>query len=168
MIKKRIVVSDAAPLIQLAISRHLDLLPRIYEVFIPEAVFDETQYYPELPDAIEIAKAAGKWLEVKRIRVRTQLSGLLEQKIGEGEAEAIILCKEIRADSLLMSDKHAASKAESLGVKTITVGDVVKEAYDYKIIGAADAVSILESLINQNILNTSFLRRLLEEARAWP
>ena len=63
--KKKIVVSDAAPLIQLALSHHLDLLPRLYDVIIPEEVFDETQHYRELPDAMEIAKAVGKWLVVR-------------------------------------------------------------------------------------------------------
>ena len=103
--KKKIVVSDAAPLIQLALSHHLELLPQLYDVVIPEEVFDETQHYRELPDAMEIAKAAGKWLIVKAVKSRRQVSRLLGQRLGEGEAEAIVLCKEIGADSLLTSDK---------------------------------------------------------------
>ena len=35
---------------------------------------------------------------------------LLEQKLDEGEAEAIIIYKEIRVDSLLISDKYAEGK----------------------------------------------------------
>ena len=135
---------------------------------IPQEVFDETQYYRQLPHAMEIAKAVGKWLAVKRVKNRKQVQRLLEQKLGEGEAEAIILCKEIRADSLLMSDKYAASKATNLGVKTITIGDVIKEAHSAKILTTPDSIDLLNSLINQNILNTSYLRQLLEEARNWP
>lgn len=168
MTRKKIVVSDAAPLIQLALSDHLELLPRLYDVVIPQEVFDETQYYRELPDAMEIAKAVGKWLAVKRIKNRKRVQLLLEQKLGEGEAEAIILYKEIRADSLLISDKYAASKAASLGVKTITIGDVIKEAHSAKILTGPDSIHLLNSLISQNILNTSYLRQLLEEARKWP
>lgn len=93
---------------------------------------------------------------------------LLQQKLGQGEAEAIILYNEIRADSLLMSDKYAASKATSLGVKTITIGDVIKEAYSSEILTASECVDFLNSLVNQNILNTSYLRQLMEEARTWP
>lgn len=61
MARKKIVVSDAAPLIQLSLAHHLDLLPLLYEVAIPEKVFEETQYYRELSDAIEIAKVTAKW-----------------------------------------------------------------------------------------------------------
>lgn len=168
MARRKVVVSDAAPLIQLALCNHLEILPRLYEVAIPQEVFDETQYYRELPDAMQIAKAVGKWLEVKRIKNRNQMRRLLQQKLGQGEAEAIILYNEIRADSLLMSDKYAASKATSLGVKTITIGDVIKEAYSSEILTASECVALLNSLVNQNILNTSYLRQLMEEAKTWP
>lgn len=161
-------MSDAAPLIQLALSHHLELLPRLYDVVVPEEVFEETQHYRELPDAMEIARAAGKWLEVRAVRDRKQVKRLVGQRLGEGEAEAIVLCKEIRADSLLTSDQFAASKAANLGLKTITIGDIIREAYDTKVVTAPEAVSLLDTLIGQNILNTSYLRQLLREARAWP
>jgi len=166
--KKKIVVSDAAPLIQLALSHHLDLLPRLYDVIIPEEVFDETQHYRELPDAMEIAKAVGKWLVVRTVKNRKQVNYLVAQRLGEGEAEAIVLCKEVGADSLLTSDKYAASKAASLGLKTITIGDVIKEAYAAKVLTAHEAIILLETLINQGILNTNHLRQLLWEAKTWP
>jgi len=109
--KKKIAVSDASPLIQLTLSHHLELLPQLYDVVVPEEVFEETQHYRELPDAMEIAKAAGKWLVVRAVKSRRQVNRLVGQRLGEGEAEAIVLCKEIGADSLLTSDKYAASKA---------------------------------------------------------
>jgi len=161
-------VSDAAPLIQLALVHRLELLPRLYDVVIPEEVFDETQHYRELPDAIEIAKAAGKWLVVRAVKNRKQVNRLIEQRLGEGEAEAIVLLEEIGADSLLTSDRYAASRAASLGLKSITIGDVIKEAYSAKLLTAPEAVSLLDTLIGQNILNTSFVRQLLREAKTWP
>jgi len=166
--KKKIVVSDAAPLIQLTLVHSLELLPRLYDVIIPEEVFDESQHYRELPDAMEIAKAVGKWLVVKTVKNRKEVNRLVEQKLGEGEAEAIVLCKEIGADSLLTSDKYVASKAATLGVRTITIGDVIKEAYNTKTMTAPEVVSLLETLIGQNILNTGSLRQVLREARSWP
>lgn len=57
MNKDKLVVSDAGPVIQLAISDHLNILPKLYTIVIPEEVFEETQHYDDLPDAIEIAKA---------------------------------------------------------------------------------------------------------------
>ena len=41
--------------LQLAIAGHLYILPRLYDVVIPEEVFEETQYYSDLPGALEIA-----------------------------------------------------------------------------------------------------------------
>jgi predicted nucleic acid-binding protein len=167
-VKKKIVVSDAAPLIQLALVHRLELLPRLYDVVIPDQVFVETQHYAELPDALEIAKASGKWLEVRAVKDRKQVSNLMEQRLGEGEAQAIVLCREIGAASLLTSDKYAMLRAARLGLKTITLADVIREAYSTKILTAPEAVSLLEALIDQNILNTGFVRQLLREAKTWP
>ena len=165
--KKKIVVSDAAPLIQLALAHWLDILPRLYNVVIPKEVFEETQHYRELPDSIEIAKATGKWLVVMSVRDRKQVSRFLDQKWGKGEAGTVVLCEEIDADSLLTSDMYAASRATKLGLKTITIGDVVKEAHALKAMTPVEAVNLLKMLIDQNILNTRYLRQLLEEAKTW-
>ncbi len=73
MNKDKLVVSDAGPLIQLALSDHLHILPEIYTIVIPEAVFEETQHYDALPDAIEIAKATKSWLTVKQVRNRLEV-----------------------------------------------------------------------------------------------
>ena len=165
--KKKIVVSDAAPLIQLSIVHSLELLPRLYDVNIPKGVFQETQHYPELPDAIQIAKATGKWLVVRAVRNRKEENRLMGQKLGEGEAEAIVLCKEIGANALLPSDMYAALQARSFGLTTFTIGDAVREAYDKKTINATEAVALLETLVDQNVLNTGSVRRLLREAKKW-
>jgi len=168
MTRKKIVVSDSAPLIQLDEADRLELLPLLYEVTIPQAVFEESQYYNEFPDAINIARATGDWLRVKKIRNKKEMLVLLKQKLGRGESEAIILCQELRADSLLTSDKYAASKATSLGIGTITIADVIRDAYRLKIMTASQCTSLLKTLVLQNILNTSYIRELLKETTAWP
>ena len=167
MVRKKIVVSDAAPLIQLSLSHSLEILHRLYVVVIPEKVFRETQYYGDLPDAIEIAKVVGKWLKIRRVKNRKQVKSLLESKWGKGEAEAAVLCQEINADFLLTSDKYAASKAEKLGLKTITIADVVRQAYSSRVITADESVRLLDTLVRQDILNTRYLRTLFEEAKTW-
>jgi len=138
--RKKIVVSDAAPLIQLALSRSLTIIHRLYEVVIPEEVFRETQYYSELPDAMEIAKVVNDWLEIIIVKNRDKVDRLLESKWGKGEAEAAVLCQEIHADYLLTSDRFAISKATKLGLRTITIADVVKEAYTGKVMTANECV----------------------------
>ncbi len=166
--KKRVVVSDAAPLIQLSLTHHLHLLPMLYDVTIPDGVFQETQHYRDLPDAIEIAKAAGTWLVVKPVKETNRLNKFLSQKLGKGEAEAMLLCEELHAYSLLTSDRYPASQAEKLGLRTMTLETVIRDSYGARIIGAPEAVRLLDDLVGQNILNTSYLRRLQREAREWP
>jgi len=160
-------VSDAGPLIQLAISDHLYILPRLYNVVIPEEVFEETQYYSDLPDAIEIAKATRSWLKVKKVKSGREVKHLLEQKLGKGEAQAILLCKQIRANALLTSDKYAALKAEGYDLKIMNIADVVKEAYNANIMTAQEVIALADKFINQNILDTLYIRQLKEEAKGW-
>ena len=162
-------MSDAAPLIQLALVHNLEVLHRLYDVVIPEQVFRETQYYGDMPDAIEIAKVVNKWLEVRDVKDVKRVNRLLESKWGKGEAEAAVLCLEMEADYLLTNDRYAASKAKKLGLKTITIADVVTEAYVAKAMNAEEAVELLSTLVSQNTLDTRYLRDLLEEApkRRW-
>lgn len=166
--KDKLVVSDAGPLIQLAISDHLNLLPKLYTIVIPEAVFEETQYYDDLPDAIEIAKATKSWLAVKEVRNKSRLRQLKRnQKLGRGEAEAIILCKEQEAFAMLTSDKYAAASASSYGIKVLDIADIIRKSYNNKILLASDARDLLDMFVNQSILDTPYIRKLREEARGW-
>jgi predicted nucleic acid-binding protein len=167
-VKRKIVVSDAGPLIQLALSDHLYILPRLYDVVIPEEVFEETQYYSDLPDAIEIAKATRSWLKVKTVKNKNDVKHLLSQKLGKGEAQAIVLCREVRARYLVTSDKYAALKAETYGLKVMNIADVVREAYNAKIMNAQEVTALTDTFINQNILDTLYIRKLREEAKGWP
>ena len=131
MNKDTLVVSDAGPLIQLAISDHLSLLPKLYSILIPEAVFVETQHYDDLPDAIEIAKPTKSWLAVKEVRNRSEVRRLIKnRKLGRGEAEAIVLCNN-------------------------------------RILAASEARELINTFIDQSILDTQYIRNLREEAKSW-
>ncbi len=166
-IKRKLVVSDASPLIQLSISDYLYILPRLYDVVIPEEVFEETQYYSDLPDAIEIAKAVRSWLRVYEVKNKPEIRRLVMQKLGKGEAQAIVLCKEIKAEFLLTSDKYAALKAQAYGLKIMNIADVVRQAYNVKIMTAKEVLAFTDKLISQNILDASYIRELKEDAQGW-
>ncbi len=166
--KKELVVSDANPLVQLASSGFLYILPKTYRVVIPEEVFEETQYYDDLPDAIEIAKATRSWLTVKPVRDKKQLHYLItKMKVGKGEAEAILLCNELKASAVLTSDRYAASKAEEYGVKTVNLADVIRQSYNSKVLTSAQVVELTDTLVSQSILDTRYIRDLREEAKDW-
>ena len=95
------------------------------------------------------------------------MARLTKGKLGMGEAEAIVLCKEIGGYALLTSDRHAASKAETYGVKTMNMADVVEEAYRAKVASPREVLRLLDTLIDQHILDTLRRRRLREEAKRW-
>lgn len=168
MNKDKLVVSDAGPLIQLALSDHLNILPKIYTIVIPEAVFEETQYYDDLPDAIEIAKATKAWLTVKQVRNRSEVRRLTRnRKLGKGEAEAIVLCKEQGAFAVLTGDRYAAVKAVDYGIRVVDMADVVRKSYTEGILTASEVRELVSTFIDQNILDTQYIRNLREEAKSW-
>jgi alanine racemase len=73
----------------------------------------------------------------------------------------------VRAQGLLTSDKYATLKAESYGVKAMNIAYIVREAYNAKIMTASEVLALAEKFINQNILDTLYIRQLREEAKQW-
>lgn len=90
-----IVVSDTSPITALLTIQEIDLLRQLYgDVKIPSAVAKELlAYHDKLPDFIQT--------------VPVNNSPLLEQlkyQLDLGEAEAIVLAKELHADLLLIDE----------------------------------------------------------------
>lgn len=88
-------------------------------------------------------------------------------KLGKGEAEAIILCDELKASAVLTSDRYAAIRAEEYGVKVVNLSDVIRQSYRSSVLTAAHVIELSDRLINQNILDTRYIRELREEAKGW-
>lgn len=113
-----IVVSDTSPVLNLARIGRLDLLPSLYhQVLIPSAVYEELiRSKSDLPPAIDLASQP--WLTVatandqKRVQ---ELRGYLDP----GEAEAIVLAIELRADLLLVDERRARRVASAAGLATL-------------------------------------------------
>ena len=115
-----LIVSDASPIIALALCDKLDLLDKLFDrVCIPQAVFNELNIRDK-PKAQEIINwAKGKIVPVKNTAVVTALSLSLDP----GEAEALSLYWETAADFLLIDEKRGRIIAHRNGIKTIgTVG----------------------------------------------
>ncbi len=110
-----IVVSNTSPLINLAASGQLDLLQRLYgTILIPQAVYHEI-----------VVKGSGQagatevqtfwWFERYQVQDRA-LVKRLEQQLDAGEAEAIALAVEQKADLLLLDERRGRMIARQLGV----------------------------------------------------
>ena len=98
-----LVVSDTSPIINLATIGHLHLLPALFtEVAIPTAVFNEVAAPGNnLPGAQEIRTAS--WVKVLTVPTQPLLPHLLHD-LDQGEAEAIVLALNIKADYVLMDE----------------------------------------------------------------
>ena len=97
----------------------VELLARLYrEVFIPEAVRDELlQSHPTIPSFIW-GQAVKNRQEVQRLLV----------ELDSGEAEAIILAKELKADEVLIDESDGRRVAVREGLHVIGLLGVLLEA----------------------------------------
>ena len=105
-----IVVSDTSPITSLLQIRRVELLQQLYhDVLIPEAVLDELSVlHSSLPEFIKCVRVANH-AEVNR----------LLSELDPGEAEAIVLAKEQRADVVLMDETEGRRVASREGVPFI-------------------------------------------------
>jgi predicted nucleic acid-binding protein len=100
-----IVVADAGPLIHLGAIGRLELIRRLSpEVLVPRAAFDEVVVVGAgLPGADEVRAAS--WLSVVTPAGGDVVTALLAGGLHRGEAEAIAVAVERRADRLLALDR---------------------------------------------------------------
>ena len=122
-----IVVSDASPLISLAVSGHLDIFKHFYErVIIPEAVSQGlTGDDAELPGASEVRTLT--WIISQRVQNKIVMRAL-QGELDHGEAAAIALAVERQADVVLIDKRRARAVAARLGLNVVEVLGVLVEA----------------------------------------
>lgn len=112
------VVLDSSALITLARVGRLELLHQIAAlVYIPAAVFDEVvQRGTGRPGSVEVAEAA--WIHRRDVSDVSSVERL-GARIGRGEAEAIVLARELAADVLVIDDAVARRFAEAEGHRVV-------------------------------------------------
>lgn len=138
-----IVVSDASPLISLTAIGQLEILRELYEeVRIPQAVEREIAGPPDRPSiAIE-----APWIAAAAVRDQI-LVRALGDTLDRGEAEAIALAVESKADLLLMDERRGRQAAKRVGLSVVGVLGVLLEA---KAKGLVPEVQpLIDALLNQ-------------------
>lgn len=114
----KIVVSNSTPLINFATINQLDLLRKLFgQIFIPQAVWDEVVIKGSRYESAILIKQA-EWIKRKSIADK-KFCSLLKQELDTGEAEAIVLAIELKADLILLDETEARSFAETLGLNFI-------------------------------------------------
>lgn len=120
-----IVVSDSSALIALASAGELNLLRDLFgQVLIPQRVRDEV-VQANRPGAEEVT-AAG-WIRTVPVPETSFLLALLRE-IDPGEAEAIALAYEAKADVVLLDERRARTLAISMGFTVVGAVGVLLRA----------------------------------------
>ena len=148
-----IVVSNTTPIISFASINKIDILKFLFEkIYIPQAVYDEIKSkkafgYREIDD---------DFFQVKQIKNKLSENILLNE-LDLGEAQTIILAKEINADIVLIDENigYNIAKSQQLNVKrTLSLLIVAKNK------GYIDNIQFyLEELVNngrwfsKNVIN---------------
>jgi predicted nucleic acid-binding protein len=121
-------VVDTSPLIFLAELGRLDLLRRGADtVCVPRAVLREAQAKPDAA-AEAIEQACRSWLSVREVSDRHTVEILLAA-LDVGEAEVIVLAKELDADRVVMDDLDARRFARRAGFAIIGTLGVLLAAH---------------------------------------
>ncbi|MBV6392620.1 MAG: hypothetical protein KPEEDBHJ_01843 [Anaerolineales bacterium] len=122
-----IVVSDTTPLIGLSSIGRLDLLEELFgEVYIPQAVFDETVTFGRENSKAKQQVSNATWIHVVEVKDRLAVNVLLDE-MDLGEVETIVLAGEMNADWVLMDEKKGRRKLSQLNIPKIgTLGILLK------------------------------------------
>jgi predicted nucleic acid-binding protein len=155
-----IIVSDASPVIALAVCDKLDLLDNMFDkTYIPQAVFNEI-IVPNKPEAETIvAWAKGRVFPVKS----AVAAAAFLQNLDPGESEALSLYGEIAADFLLIDEKKGRSIAARNGARTVGTIGILLSAKQRGIL--AEVKPSFDILVNTGFRMSDILyRQILERA----
>ena len=112
------VVSNTSPITNLAAIGRLDLLKPVFgSLCVPEAVAAElVRGGKSAPGRVDIAEIG--WISIESIRDRG-LATSLALELDDGEAEAIALGYELKANLVLMDERRGRHAAQKLGLKPL-------------------------------------------------
>ncbi|MEH2170417.1 MAG: DUF3368 domain-containing protein [Nostoc sp.] len=141
-----IIVSDTSPINNLAAINHLHLLQQLYgTVLIPEAVYRELTD-PNFPVAGAIEVQTFIWIQTRPVQDRILVEAL-SNELDIGEAEAIALALEMKADQVLIDERRGRMVAARLNLGYTGILGILVEAKSQKLIFAVKP--LLDALINQ-------------------
>lgn len=144
-----IVVSDTSPITNLAAIAQLDLLQQLYtRLIIPTAVYNEmVEVDKVVPGAVEVQTLS--WIETQAVADAQRVTDLQtsQENIDLGEAEAIILAVELKADLLLMDERRGRALATSYGLSVTGLLGVLLQAKRNNLISTVKP--LMDQLIEQ-------------------
>lgn len=126
------VVVDSSCLIGLAQIGQFELLKALFlEVYVPIAVYNEVVLKGKCEigsDETESAIRDG-WILKKTVNDDVAMNALTTS-LGKGEAEVIVLCKELKLDYALIDERTAREMAELMKINTMGVLGIIDLAIE--------------------------------------
>lgn len=165
-----VVVSDTSPILNLLAINRLDLLETLYpSVIIPPAVQAELSALAQKENRFRAA-GSGTYPRVQTLPVPAKrLADQFRRQVDPGEAEALALAIELRADLLLVDERAARRLAVQYGLRVRGLLGVLVLAKRRGLLPAL--APLLDRLINQAgfyigaRLRTEVLRSVAESDR---
>jgi len=158
------VICDSSVLIGLAKIGKIQLLNQIFHsIYLPDAVFREVVTKGRgKPGVKEISSA--KWIYKKAVKDRRNVE-MLGAELGLGEAEVLVLGKELNADWLILDDERARTAAISAGFQVIGLLGILLLGKERRLIPALKP--LLDELQEKNFRVSNRIRReVLRKAKA--
>ena len=155
------VVCNSGPLIALSKVGKLEVLKKLFGgIIISEAVWKElVEKGKEKPGPKEVEKA--EWIKVRKVLNRLSVRLLLKE-VDVGEAETIILAKELNADLVLMDDAVPREIAKSLELNVAGTIAVLFEAWKRNILTQNPVEVALEMKARGVWLSNELINKLKE------
>ncbi|PSF39219.1 DUF3368 domain-containing protein [Aphanothece hegewaldii CCALA 016] len=142
------VVSNTSPILNLAIVDQLFLLNQQFsKIFIPVAVLNELKIDEERlgSKAIREAILAG-WIHIQEVNNKPFIH-LLKQTLDHGEAEAIALAIELKADWILLDEREGRKVAKSLELKVTGILGILLRAKQSGVLD--DLQTVIDDLVSK-------------------
>lgn len=122
-----IVVSNTSPIVNLAVVGGLHILRDLFhEILVPSAVQEEISAGVAALPALAVTQQQD-WIKGRPV-ADWPLREVLSQNLDAGEAEAIALAVEAKADYLLVDERRARKIAQRLGIPVMGVLGCLVEA----------------------------------------
>ena len=150
-----VIVSDTTTISNLFLINRLDILQQLYgHIILPTAVFLELEKLETMGVSIHKIKNAD-WIEVKSVR-NPDIVLLLSEVLDSGEAVAIALARELKADLLIIDELKGRNYAKKMNIAIIGLVGILLQAKEETLI--PNVKDILDELrdtagfwLNQNL-----------------